>query len=107
MDSKTTNSPELRLNKEKHAIKAIRRLEKEFIGRGEVSGFKFTQIKATNSAFLYKVESSGVIYYEVFKKRKNVRFGNVSYPTSKAFGKWAWTYRDIDKAIKKFDQLNS
>jgi len=84
----------------------MKKLEKHFIGRGEVRGFKFTQLQATNSAFLYKVESSGVIYYEVFRKRVNARFGNVSYPTSKAFGKWAWTFRDLNDAEEKFNKLN-
>ena len=81
-------------------------LPTEFIGRGEVKGFHFTQIKATDMAYLYRIESNGSFHYEVFKKRENARYGVVSYPTSKAFGIWAWTYRNYEKAIKKFNELN-
>lgn len=81
-------------------------LEKEFIGRGEVKGFKFTQIKATNMAYLYKVDSGWSINYEVFKRRENVRYGVVSYPTSKAFGVWAWTCMTLEGAEKKFNEIN-
>ena len=39
--------------------------------------------------------------YEVFKKRLNNRFGNVSYPTDKAFDIWAWTCMNLERAKKK------
>ena len=81
-------------------------LEKYFIGRGEVKGFKFTQLKATDLAYMYQVEDGGMIHYEVFEKRINARFGNISYPNSNAFGIWAWTFRDFDKAMRKFNELN-
>lgn len=82
-------------------------LKKHFLGRGEVKGFKFTQITCTNRAFLYEINTGDAVYYEVFKSRQNKRFGVVSYPTSKAFGHWAWTYQNLDKAIYKFNLLNS
>lgn len=81
-------------------------LPKTFIGRGEVKGFKFAQIDATDKAYLYEVESMGRLHYEVFKKRENARFGTVSYPTSKAFGIWAWTCSSYERAIERFNQLN-
>lgn len=81
-------------------------LEKEFIGRGEVKGFKFIQIKATDLAYLYKVINGNAIYYEVFKKRENARYGVISYPTSNAFGVWAWTYMSFERAEYKFNELN-
>ncbi len=81
-------------------------LPKQFIGRGEVKGFRFTQIQATDMAYLYKVEANAAIYYEVFKKRENARFCVISYPTSEAFGYWAWTYRNYEKAMNKFYELN-
>ena len=84
----------------------MKELQKEFIGKGEVSGFKFTQLEATNKAFLYKVQAGGLIYYEVFKRRENTRYGCVSYPTSKAFGVWAQTTSDYEKALDYFNQYN-
>jgi len=73
-------------------------LKKEFVGRGEVKGFNFSQISKTNLGFLYEVDTNGSIYYEVFQKRINRRFACVSYPTSRAFGIWAWTTTDIKRA---------
>lgn len=84
----------------------IRELERVIYGEGEVKGFLFRQISVTNRAFLYQVDSGSGIYYEVFRKRVNHRFGCVSFPTSKAFGIWAWTYEDLNKAIKKFKELS-
>lgn len=78
----------------------------EFIGRGEVRGFVFTQILMSDKAYFYQVKPNGRIQYEVFKKKENSRFGTVSYPTSNAFGKWAWTYMCFGLAKKKFDELN-
>ena len=78
-----------------------------FIGRGEVRGYHFTQISRTDRAFIYEVDAGNSKCYEVFKKVINKRFGGVSYPTSKAFGIWAWTYMSLDKAEKKFNELNS
>jgi hypothetical protein len=77
-----------------------------FSGRGEVKGFLFTQISVTDRGFLYEVDTSGGRHYEVFKKRENHRFGCISYPTSHAFGIWAWTFSDINKAIIKLKELN-
>jgi len=79
----------------------------KFVGRGEVKGFKFTQLIKTNKAFLYKVDSGNSIYFEVFKMKLNKRCENISYPTSKAFGIWAWTYMTLELAIDKFNKLDS
>ena len=81
-------------------MKNIIPLKKEFVGRGEVKGFNFSQISKTNWGFLYEVNTGHMIYYEVFKKRVNHRFVCVSYPTSRAFGIWAWTTTDIKQANK-------
>ena len=85
----------------------MKALEKHFIGRGEVKGFEFTQLKSSDRAYLYQVNSGHSIYYEVFKKLINKRFNRVSYPTSKAFGIWAWTIMSYDRAEEKFNQLNT
>ena len=84
----------------------MKELQKEFIGKGEVHGFKFTQLERTNKAYLYKVDVNGQIHFEIFKRRENLRYGNVSYPTSKAFGIWAQTTRDFVKAIAYFNLYN-
>jgi len=84
----------------------MRPLKKEFIGTGQVRGDKFTQIRCTNRAYLYEVNTGYSIYYEVFKYKENKRFCCVSYPTANSFGVWAWTYSTLDKALEKFNDLN-
>ena len=41
----------------------IRELRTDFIGLGQVRGFKFTQICKTDSAFLYQVDTGDRLYY--------------------------------------------
>jgi hypothetical protein len=82
-------------------------LEKEFIGTGEVKGFKFTQITAAKHGFIYEVDTGDRKYYEVFEKRVNRRYANISYPTSKAFGIWAWTCSTITKARLKLKEIEN
>ena len=97
----------------------INELKKEFIGIGEVKGFKFIQITNGEHAFLYKVFISDTIYhYEVFKRKntplcidfENKVFSETEfkeiYPKSNAFGVWAWTHKDHIKAIDKYNQTN-
>jgi hypothetical protein len=84
----------------------MKSLKKQFIGTGEVKGYKFTQIRCTKHAFLYEINTGDSLYYEVFKKVKNKRFDVISYPTSNYFGIWAWTYSTLGEALIKFDQLN-
>jgi hypothetical protein len=76
----------------------IKELQTDFIGKGQVRGFKFTQISKTNTAFLYEINTGDMIYYEVFRKRINRRYGCESYPTDKAFGIWAWTTSNLNRA---------
>lgn len=85
---------------------AMKELKKQFLGIGEVKGYKFSQIYKTSQAFIYEVSHDRGKHYEVFKRRVNSRFGCVSYPSCKGFGIWAWTYSTLDKAIEKFNQLN-
>lgn len=84
----------------------IKELALDFIGRGPYKGFEFNQLLASKKAFVYNVNVNGALYYEVFYKRINTRFGAVSYPSPEAFGYWAWNYRTLDKAIQKFNELN-
>ena len=82
-------------------------LKAQFEGRGEVKGYYFAQLKKTDKAFLYEVSSGDRKHYEVFKKKLNHRFACVSYPSSKAFGIWAWTYMSLERALEKFEKLNA
>ena len=81
-------------------------LKSNFIGKGEVKGYKFSLLGMTDRAFIYEVDTGHSKYYEVFKKNVNHRFGCISYPTSRGFGIWAWTFSDIGAAIKKYNQLS-
>ena len=83
----------------------MKELRKQFTGIGEVKGYEFTQISTTSTGFLYEVNQNGLTYYEVFKRVENTRFAVVSYPSSKAFGVWAWRYRDLQQAQNKLNTL--
>ena len=76
----------------------MKELQIEFIGRGQVKGFEFTQIKKTEFGYIYKVDTKNTVLYEVFQRKENSRYNCISYPSNKAFGVWAWTTNDINKA---------
>lgn len=86
----------------------IKELEKVFIGRGEVKDFYFEQVAKSDKAYIYRVTcvEGARPYYEIFRKKINTQFDNISYPKSKAFGRWAWTTYDEDKAWRIFESLN-
>ena len=85
----------------------MRKLKKEFIGRGEVGGFQFKQIKEGPKYYVYEVTDSvdnNLKYYELVKKTYNRQFDCESYPGSKGFGLNAWTYATLElleEGIKK------
>lgn len=83
-----------------------KQLQLEFIGKGQVRGFKFTQINQSLYGFLYKVDSGNSIYYEVFRKRLNTQYNCISYPSDKSFGIWAWTTPSFNKAVDMFNNLD-
>lgn len=89
----------------------IIQLEKEFIGTGEVKGFKFCQIKKREHGFIYEINQGVEKYhFEVFKQKlyplcinfeKNIYSEvdfKVVYPKSNNFGVWAWTTNSLEKA---------
>lgn len=78
----------------------------QFEGKGEVKDYTFTQINMTDKAFIYEVNSVHSKHYEVFKRIINKRHNCISYPKSKAFGIWAWDFRSLEAAYKKFNELN-
>jgi len=83
----------------------MRELKEYFSGRGQVSGYVFNQIRATEWGFVYEVKGSGTIHYEVFKRFENTLYNCISYPTDKAFGKWAWTCTTLERALQKLDSF--
>ena len=82
-------------------------LKKVFKGRGEMKGYKFSQIAMNDFAFIYEKRwlDSLSITYEVFERRINKRFDTISYPSSKSFGIWAFDVATLDKAVIKFYEL--
>ncbi|MBC3759715.1 hypothetical protein H7U19_14980 [Hyunsoonleella sp. SJ7] len=86
-------------------INSVKGLPLSFEGRGEVKGFVFNQIESSKGGFIYEVNSGANMYYEVFKRVINYRFNCVSYPRSKSFGIWAWTFMDLNSAREKFNEL--
>lgn len=85
----------------------LKELPLSFNGRGEVKGFCFNQIERSNLAYIYAVcDTSGNKWYEVFQRRIDARFGNISYPKANSFGITAWSARTIEKAYSRFDLLH-
>ena len=86
----------------------IKELPIEFIGRGEVKGFHFHQLMRGHKMFLYEVNFDGLTHYEVFEMRvcitPKTKEPYVGYPKANSFGVWAWTYRDYEKAIEKYNE---
>jgi len=85
----------------------MKSLDKTFIGKGEVRGIIFTQVKETENGYIYKRSDE---LFEVFEKRTQKegtkKYGGVEihfeekelYPTSNAFGKWAWCCSTLENA---------
>ena len=96
----------------------VKDLEDEFIGTGDVKGFKFVKLDSTDKGFLYSADpGEGNIHYEVFVKKllpvcidfENRVYSDTDfkcvYPKSEDFGKWAWCIVDYNKAVEKFKSL--
>jgi hypothetical protein len=84
----------------------MKELQENFIGRGEVKGFIFTQLNKSEKGFIYKVDTGSSVHFEVFKFRYNKQFDCISYPGSNSFGVWAWSCCDIERAKEIFNQIN-
>lgn len=83
-------------------------LPDEFIGRGEVNGFKFKKVKETKNVLMYQVgpdDSGPSFYYEVFRRSINSLYNTETYPSSKRFGKDAFCLMTKKDALNKFKQL--
>ena len=84
----------------------MKQLEKQFVGKGQVRGFLFTQIKKNEKAYIYEVQDGSVLRYEVFKHKENNRFGCVTYPRDKSFGIWAFTTDSYERALQIYEDLS-
>jgi hypothetical protein len=73
----------------------------EFIGIGEVKGFKFKRVFANEKYFIYSVTNDQITWYEVFKLKPHGMYGHIMYPKAKAFGIWAWSVSTFEKALLK------
>jgi hypothetical protein len=84
------------------------------------NGYIYTQLKRGERAAIYEqifedLEESFCIGYEVFKIRigkSKVVFGvelpeKEKFPSDEDFGKWAWTYRDLNKAMEKYNGIEN
>jgi len=78
------------------------------------NGFTYTQIKRGEKVCIYRQHySDDLNYYEVFLikvKPATSLFGKnfparEAFPNNEAFGDWAWTYRSLEGAIIKFEEL--
>ncbi len=84
----------------------FKQLPEHFSGKGEVKGYEFSLLSKTKQGFCYEVGSNGTItHYEVFRLKINKRFNCESYPTSKAFGIWAWTFKCSVKAMERLSEM--
>ncbi len=90
----------------------IKRLPKDFIGKGEVKGFQFHQLLRGHKSCLYKVVTQhGNSHYETFEirvfKTPKTQMTYEAYPKANSFGVWAWTYLDYNKVKAKFLEIDN
>jgi len=98
--------------------KMTRDLENEFIGTGDIKGFKLVKLASTDKGFLYSVDSGeGNIHYEVFQRKTTpicLDFekkifsdtdSKVIYPKDEHFGQWASCILEYKDALEKLNSL--
>ena len=96
----------------------IEYLPLNFVGTGEVKGFKFTKIHNNGlKGSLFQVDSGSSTHFEVVKSiytPKCIDFENrvysetefkESYPNASRFGTDAWSFYTFDSAFKKLMSL--
>lgn len=91
----------------------IQELESNFIGKGEVKGFRFEKLRQTKDGYIYQVISDEKRHYEVFRKKVTpvcINFEKreysetdfkVKYPKSRDFGVSAWCVSSLKRADEK------
>lgn len=80
------------------------------------NGYIYTQLQRCDKCALYeqKDKSGNTIAFEVFLVRVNkARVFNgkeieesEAFPYDEAFGKWAWTYKNLSDAIIKYNSIS-
>lgn len=91
----------------KRSLEPLRELSEFFIGRSPVRGFEFTQIARSDKAYIYFVDTKlDTTHYEVFKRVINESMNVVSYPSGRVFGSSAWTFKTLEEAQKKFEEIS-
>ena len=96
----------------------IKELEDNFIGTGNVSGFKFKKLHQTELGYLYEVDSGDEdIHYEVFQRKTTpicLDFekkifsdtdSKVIYPRDEHFDSWAFCILEYKDALNKLNSL--
>lgn len=98
----------------------IIKLEKDFVKKryeGWDKPVHFIQLAETETAYLYKREIGSYVDYEVFQKKiiyKRKRIGDEVvnmdikrevYPKANAFGSWAWSFKDMNKAYNMLHEI--
>lgn len=84
----------------------MKELQTQFSGIGQVKGYYFNQITATPYGYIYiKTSLEGSKTFEVFKRLENDVYNCVSYPTDKAFGKWAWAVGTLERAEQVLSEI--
>ena len=82
------------------------------------NGYYYKQIKKGNKSAIYEQtcdESPNPIAYEVFRikiDKEKVVFGQLLpekeiFPGNEDFGKWAWSFCGIEKALSRFELLEN
>lgn len=90
----------------------VKLLPTEFIGRGEVRGFRFKQIYSHNNFYVYQVSDEsdqGIrVYYELIKRYAAfstfMQQMQECYPSSKMFGIKAWTYPTLKRTEEGIEE---
>lgn len=85
----------------------------------EKRGKTFTLVRRTDVAALYRCRICDTDLYEVWRRKFNeggpakmpggivVDFApKEAFPPDSAFGQWAWTFRDFEKALNKFVEID-
>jgi hypothetical protein len=93
-----------------------KKIENEFIGKGEVKGFAFSKAFEKENGYVFKVESNNSIWYEAFLKKevpicidfeKRIYSDTETkevYPKATDFGNWAWSVKKLEYGINKIKQ---
>jgi hypothetical protein len=78
------------------------------------NGFEYVQVQRGQRSCIYEQRvAPGLNYYEVFviriKPERILQGKKIKarewFPHNEAWGEWAWTFRNYDAAIRKFNEL--